>query len=129
MGFTQLLNALLINLWGRKCSPRPTPLPSWLLPPYLRLLIFLLATWIPALTGTQTNICTCMFPGGASGKQPTCQCSRCKRHWFDLWVEKIPWRRAWQATPVSSPGESHGQRSLAGYSLWSGKESDTSEAT
>ena len=30
--FTRCLNALLMNLWGRKCSPRPTPLPSWLLP-------------------------------------------------------------------------------------------------
>ena len=29
---------------------------------------------------------------------------------------KIPWRRAWQPTPVFLPGESHGQRSLAGYS-------------
>jgi len=28
---------------------------------------------------------------------------------------KIPWRRKWQPTPVSLPGESHGQRSLAGY--------------
>ena len=33
---------------------------------------------------------------------------RCK---FDLWVWKIPWRRAWQPTPVFLPGESHGQRS------------------
>ena len=31
--FTWRLNALLMNLWGRKCSPRPTPPPSWLLPP------------------------------------------------------------------------------------------------
>ena len=31
--FTRRLNALLMNLWGRKCSPRPTPPPSWLLPP------------------------------------------------------------------------------------------------
>ena len=29
---------------------------------------------------------------------------------------KIPWRRKWQPTPVFLPGESHGQRSLAGYS-------------
>ena len=29
--FTQRLNVLLMNLWGRKCSPHPTPLPSWLL--------------------------------------------------------------------------------------------------
>jgi len=35
---------------------------------------------------------------------------------FDPWVRKIPWRRAWQPTPVL-PGESHGQRSLAGYRL------------
>jgi len=35
---------------------------------------------------------------------------------FDLKVGKIPWRRAWQPTPVCLPGESHGHRSLAGYS-------------
>ena len=35
---------------------------------------------------------------------------------LDLWVGKIPWRRKWQPTPVFLPGESHGQRSLAGYS-------------
>ena len=32
--FTRRLNALLMNLWRRKCSPRPTPPPSWLLPLY-----------------------------------------------------------------------------------------------
>ena len=36
--------------------------------------------------------------------------------WFDPWVRKIPWRRAWQLTPVFLPGEPHGQRNLAGYS-------------
>ena len=46
---------------------------------------------------------------------------------FDPWVVKIPWRRAWQPTPVFLPRESHGQRSLAGYSLWGCKESDTTE--
>ena len=35
---------------------------------------------------------------------------------FDPWVGKIPWRRAWQTAPGSLPGESHGQRSLLGYS-------------
>ena len=35
------------------------------------------------------------FPGGASGKEPTCQCRRHKRCRFDPWVEKIPRRRAW----------------------------------
>ena len=31
---------------------------------------------------------------------------------------KIPWRREWLLTPVFLPGESHGQRSLVGYSPW-----------
>ena len=38
------------------------------------------------------------FPGGkeiwASGKEPTSQCRRHKRHRFHPWVRKIPWRRA-----------------------------------
>ena len=46
---------------------------------------------------------------------------------FDLWVGKIPWSRKWQPTPVFSPGESHGQRSLEGYSPWGRKESDMTE--
>ena len=36
--------------------------------------------------------------------------------WSQCQVEKIPWRREWQPTPVVLPGEFHGQRSLAGYS-------------
>ena len=54
------------------------------------------------------------IPGGASGKEPACQCRRLKRQWFNPWVGKIPWRRAWQPTPVFLPRESHGQRRLAG---------------
>ena len=42
---------------------------------------------------------------------------------FDPWVRKIPWRRAWRPTLVFLPG----QRSLAGYSPWGCKESDTTE--
>ena len=48
---------------------------------------------------------------------------------FSPWVGKIFWRRAWQPTPVFLPGESHGQRSLAGYSPWDCKELDTTEVT
>ena len=51
------------------------------------------------------------------------------RHGFNPWVRKIPWRRAWQPTPVFFPGESRGQRSLMGYSPSSHKESDMTEAT
>ena len=39
---------------------------------------------------------------------------RCKRHGFDPWVRKIPWRRARLWTPVFLPEKSHEQRSLAG---------------
>ena len=46
-------------------------------------------------TGTQI-----FFPGGASGKEPGCQCRRRKRRRFDPWVRKIPWKRASQPTPV-----------------------------
>ena len=45
---------------------------------------------------------------------------------FDPWVRKTPWRRKWQPTPVFLPGESHGQRSLAGYNPWGCTESDWS---
>jgi len=69
------------------------------------------------------------FPGGAGGKEPTCQWRRCKRPGFNPWVGKIPWRRAWQPTPGFLLGESHGQGSLAGYSPWGQRESDTTEAT
>ena len=44
------------------------------------------------------------------------QCKSYRRCGFDPWVGKILWRRAWQPTPVFLPGESHGQKSLAGYS-------------
>ena len=68
-----------------------------------------------------------MVPGGASGKEPACQCRRPKRRGFHPWFWKIPWRRAWQPTPVFLPGESHGQRSLVGYSPQGRRESVMTE--
>ena len=56
------------------------------------------------------------FPGGTNGKEPTCQARRLKRRGFNHWVRKIPWRRAWEPTPVFLPWESHGQRSLVLHS-------------
>ena len=46
---------------------------------------------------------------------------------FTPWVGKIPWRRAWQPHSSILLGESHGQRSLMGYSPWGRKASDTTE--
>ena len=57
-----------------------------------------------------------VLPRCLGGKESACQCRRCYIDpWFDPWVRKIPWRRAWQPAPVFLPGESHGERSLAGY--------------
>ena len=57
-----------------------------------------------------------VFPGGSAGKESACNVG-------DLGL--VPWRRAWLPTPIFLPGEFHGQRSLAGYSPPSHKESDT----
>ena len=48
-------------------------------------------------------------------------CLQCRRCRLDPWVRKILWRRKWQPSPVFLPGESHGQRSLGGYSPWGHK--------
>ena len=65
------------------------------------------------------------FSGGSDGRV----CLQCERPGFSRWVGKIPWRRKWQPTPVFLSGESHGQRSLVGYSLWGHKEPDTDRET
>ena len=57
------------------------------------------------------------------------QCRSHRRHGFDSWVGKTLWRRAWQPTPLFLPGESHGQRSLAGYSPQGHTESNITEVT
>ena len=78
-------------------------------------------------------ICSCIymgFQGGASGKEPACQCRRHETCGFDPWVRKILWRRAWQNPLQYSYLENpHWQRSLEGYSPWGCKESDMTEVT
>ena len=49
-------------------------------------------------------------PGSTSGKVPTCQSRRHKRRGFHPWLGKIPWRTAWQPTPVILPGQSMERR-------------------
>ena len=50
-----------------------------------------------------------------------------RRREFHPWVGEIPWRRKWQPTPVFLPRESHGGRSLLGYTVYGVmKESDPS---
>ena len=69
------------------------------------------------------------FLGGTSGKEPTCQSRRHKRHGFDPWIGRIPLEKGMQSTPVFFSRESLGQRSLAGCSPWGCQELDTTEVT
>ena len=69
------------------------------------------------------------FPGGTSGKEPTCQCKKHKRLGFSPWIRKIPCRKTWQPTPVFSPTESQGQRNLTDYGPYGHKELEETEET
>ena len=53
------------------------------------------------------NIHIWRFPGSSVSKEFTCNAGG---------SDSIPWRREWLPTPVFLAGESHGQRSLVGYS-------------
>ena len=68
------------------------------------------------------------FAGGSSGKEPTFQGRRHKRRGFDPWVGKIPWRRAWQSTPVFLLGDSPWTEEPGSCGCWGHKVKHT-EAT
>ena len=76
-------------------------------------------------------VCVYIYTGGysrwLSGKESACQCRRRRRHGFNPWVGKMPWRREWLPTLVFTPRKTPGQRSLAGYSPWGCNELDTTE--
>ena len=73
-------------IWSRGQSPRTECLTceSWL------------CLWVD---GTRTEL-PCGTLGGAKGKELTCECRRHKRHGFDLWIWKIPWKRAYLHTSL-----------------------------
>ena len=62
-------------------------------------------------------------------KTPLASAGRHNRHRINPWGGKIPWRRAQKFTPVFLPGESHGQKSLAGHGAEDHQGSDTTEVT
>ena len=65
------------------------------------------------------------FPDASRGQESVCQC---RRHRFDPWAMKIPWRRKWQPISVFLPGKSHGQRNQVGLqSLGVAEELDMTE--
>ena len=88
-----------------------------------RIIMRVMQPWMAQADWSRTHFVK-GFPGGSDSKESACQCRRCR---FYPWVRKIPWRRAWKPTPVLLPGESHGQRSLVGYSPRGPKESDMTD--
>ena len=65
------------------------------------------------------------FPGGSDGRESACNIGDAG----SVLGREDPWRRKWQPTPVFLPGRSHGQRSLAGYTVFEVAESDMTGAT
>ena len=68
---------------------------------------------------------------GIYGALPIAQCVKNPPAGQDTWIRSLGqedlWKRKWQPTPVLLPGESHGKRSLVGYSPWGRKELDTTK--
>ena len=69
------------------------------------------------------------FPGGLDGKESACNAGAAGDVGSIPGSGRFPGGRSWQFTPVFLPGESRGQRSLVGYSLWGCKELDMTEET
>ena len=69
------------------------------------------------------------LPWWLSDKESTCAAGDAGDTGLIPGLERPPWRRAWKPTPVFLPRESHGQRSLVGYSPKSHRQSDTTEET
>ena len=67
------------------------------------------------------------FPDGSAVKNPPASTGDSRRHRFDRWVRKMPWRKKRQPILVFLSGKSQGQRNLAGDSPWGCKELDTTE--
>ena len=78
----------------------------------------LTARWYPFCLARPTHIRNRWL----SGKESACQAGNL---FLDNCIQKIPWSRKQQPTPVFLPGKSHGQRILAGYSPWGHRELDT----
>ena len=77
-------------------------------------------TWLHIYTHIYTHVC--------SGEPEHTYTRTHKRtHIYSHACSVDPWRRKWQPPPVFLPGESHGRRSLVGYSRWGRKESDPTE--
>ena len=81
----------------------------------------LTAWWCPLL------VCALKPPRASLVAQRLKRLPAMQETWVRSLGQEDPWKRKWQPTPVFLRGESHGQRSLVGYSPRGRKESDTTE--
>ena len=72
-----------------------------------------------------TYIYAYVFPGGSVGKQSVCNAGDAGEAVSVPGLGRSPGEGEWLPTLVFLPGDFHGQRSLAGYSPWDHKQSDT----
>ena len=118
--------ASAISLPHKACFTPPFPFPSPLSPPILHAPRTLSLPGCPPaeLGHSEANLDPEGFPGGSADTDSTCNSGD---------PGSIPGSGSSPGEgnsyplPIFLPGESHGQRSLAGYSLWGRKESDTTE--
>ena len=117
---------VLRSLWPGLSGERPNENSLESYPVSLFLFVFLFFILISIIFCLSSSSLWASLVAQRDGKESAC---RCGGPGFNSWLRKIPWRRKWQPTPVCLLGESHGQSSLAGYSPWGLRESDTAEHT
>ena len=118
--YSVCLNALLSNICQNSTqAPGTSFFPTVVLLYYIaRTMIWYVILILLKLIGTLLS----GLPQWLSGERICLQCRRHRKCGLNPCVRKIPWKRAWQPTPVFLLGESHGQRSLVGCSPWGLKE-------
>ena len=99
-----LIRNLCTYHWLASCIPKTAP---------SELCWHFLAPWFTVFLISQWPNCSHLIPSNFS--------------WNLILPYYIKDKYKWQLTPVLLPGESHGQRSLVGYSPWACRESDTTE--
>jgi len=125
--FLMMYSAYKLNKQGDNIHPWRTPFPIWISWEYKLKRQITLCLQTSSITPWIIPVSSPSFPGlprWHSGKESACHC---RRHRFDLWVEKTPGEGTGNALQYSCLGNPMDRRRLVGCSLWCLKESDMTE--